>query len=80
MWREVDEQSTRAGLIAKDAEVLEMAFTARELVVRGNADAQHWIDASIARMQTKSGQDLLAIINDSDPCEWWKRVWESDDT
>ncbi len=74
MWREVDEQSTRAGVIAKDAEVLEMAFTARELVVRGNADAQKWIDDSIPRMKTESGQELLAIVNGSDPCEWWKRI------
>lgn len=80
MWCEVDERSTRAGVIAKDAEVLEMAFTARELVVRGNADAQKWIDASIARMKTESGQELIAIINDYDPCEWWKRIWQPDPT
>ncbi|MBC8872102.1 MAG: HD domain-containing protein [Planctomycetes bacterium] len=80
MWREVDERSTGAGVIAKDAEVLEMAFTARELVVRGNADAQKWIDASIARMKTESGQKLLAIVNDSDPREWWKRIWGLDAT
>ncbi len=80
MWCQVDEQSTRAGQIAKDAEILEMAFTARELVVRGNADAQRWIDASIPRMKTKSGQELLAIVNDSDPCEWWKRIGTVDET
>ena len=80
MWREVDEQSTEAGVIAKDAEILEMAFTARELVVRGNEDAQIWIDALIPRMKTKSGQELLAIVNDSDPCEWWKRIWKADST
>lgn len=80
MWREVDERATRAGVIAKDAEVLEMAFTARELVVRGNPDAQKWIDSSIARIETKSGQQLLAIVNDFDPCEWWKRIWQLDAT
>lgn len=80
MWRQVDERSTEAGVIAKDAEILEMAFTARELVVRGNTDAQRWIDASIPRMKTKSGQELLAIVNESDPCEWWKRIRALDAT
>jgi len=80
MWREVDECSTQAGIIAKDAEVLEMAFTARELVVRGNADAQKWIDSSFGRIKTDSGQELLAIVNGSDPREWWKRIWQSDAT
>jgi 5'-deoxynucleotidase YfbR-like HD superfamily hydrolase len=23
--------------------------------------------------------DLLAIVNDFDPCEWWKQIWEPDD-
>ena len=32
-----------------DAEILEMTFTARELVVKGNTDAQKWIDSSISK-------------------------------
>jgi 5'-deoxynucleotidase YfbR-like HD superfamily hydrolase len=74
MWKEVEEGSTEAGVIAKDAEILEMVFTARELVVRGNTDAQSWIDSSRARMRTASGKELLELITDSDPSEWWRRV------
>jgi putative hydrolase of HD superfamily len=75
MWKQVDEQSTQAGKIAKDAEILEMAFTARELVVRGNRDAQAWIKSSAKRMKTKWGRKLLKIVNKSDPGEWWKGIW-----
>jgi putative hydrolase of HD superfamily len=74
MWTEVEEGSTEAGVIAKDAEILEMVFTARELVVRGNTDAQSWIDNSRARMRTASGKELLELIKESDPSEWWRRV------
>jgi len=56
------------------------AFTARELVVQGNADAQNWIDDSMSRMKTKSGQELLTMVSDSDPCEWWKRMWKPNGT
>jgi 5'-deoxynucleotidase YfbR-like HD superfamily hydrolase len=74
MWKEVEDGSTEAGVIAKDAEVLEMVFTARELVVRGNTDAQSWIDSSRARMRTASGKELLELVIDSDPSEWWRHV------
>ena len=76
MWKEVEEGSTEAGIIAKDAEILEMVVTARELVVRGNTDAQSWIDSSKARMRTAAGKALFELINDSAPSEWWRRVCE----
>jgi putative hydrolase of HD superfamily len=74
MWKEVEEGSTEAGIIAKDAEILEMVFTARELVVRGNTDAQSWIDGSRPRMRTASGKELFELIKDADPSEWWRRI------
>jgi putative hydrolase of HD superfamily len=74
MWKEVEEGSTEAGVIAKDAEILEMVFTARELVVRGNSDAQSWIDGSRSRMRTASGKELFELIKNSNPSEWWRRI------
>jgi putative hydrolase of HD superfamily len=74
MWRAVEEGDTEAGQLAKDAEILEMVFTARELVIRGNTDAQQWISSSRRRLKTKSAQELLEIIDKADPAEWWKRV------
>ena len=74
MWKEVDTQSTTAGALAKEAEILEMVFTARELMVHGNQDARLWIDTAAPRIQTQSGRKLLELINAADPGEWWKRV------
>jgi len=74
MWEEVERADTEAGRIAKDAEILEIAFTARELVVRGNTDAQEWIKSLRARLQTTSALALLDAIDCADPSEWWKRL------
>jgi len=51
-----------------------MAFTARELVVRGNKDAQSWIDGIRTRLHTMSAKEILEIINKSDPGIWWKKL------
>ena len=74
MWNEIENANTKAGRIAKDAEILEMAFTARELIVRGNKDAQFWIDGLRSKLRTKSGKDLLEITNKSDTGAWWKNL------
>ena len=74
MWNEIENTNSTAGRIAKDAEILEMAFTARELIVRGNKDAQSWINGLRSRLHTKSGRGLLEIINKSDPGAWWKKL------
>lgn len=74
MWDEVERGESEAGRIAKDAEILEIAFTARELVVRGNADAQEWIRNLRARLRTPAALALLDTAEHADPCEWWKRL------
>jgi putative hydrolase of HD superfamily len=74
MWEEVEEANTEAGRIAKDAEILEIAFTARELVVRGNTDAQEWIKSLRSRLRTPWAKALLDLIDRSDPSEWWKSL------
>ncbi|MCU0610790.1 MAG: HD domain-containing protein [Candidatus Eisenbacteria bacterium] len=74
MWRDVEYADTEAGRIAKDAEILEIAFTARELVVRGNTDAQGWIESLRPRLKTTSAKTVVEIANRADPSEWWKRL------
>ncbi|HMO02534.1 MAG TPA: HD domain-containing protein [Oligoflexia bacterium] len=74
MWLEVELGETEAAIIAKDAEILEMVFTARELVVKGNKQAQEWIDSSRQRLKTKTAKELLEEVNGADPSEWWKEI------
>jgi 5'-deoxynucleotidase YfbR-like HD superfamily hydrolase len=74
MWQEVETGSTPAGRLAKDCEILERAFTARELVFYGNSEAQAWIDAVAARLKTNSAKELIKTLDGADPNEWWKRT------
>jgi putative hydrolase of HD superfamily len=76
MWEEVESRSTPAGKIAKDADILEMAFTARELVVGGNPAAQRWIDDVRPLLKTDSAKRLLDILDTADPSEWWKSIFD----
>lgn len=74
MWREVEEAKTPAGKLAKDAEILERAFTAHELVFKGNKEAQAWIDAVVPRLQSETAKQIINSLQGSDPNEWWKRA------
>jgi len=40
LWQQVEERSTPAGIIAKDADLLEQAFTAKEYLEQGYAATQ----------------------------------------
>jgi putative hydrolase of HD superfamily len=80
MWDEVESRSTTAGTIAKDADILEMAFAARELVVRGFPDAQAWIDAVRDRLKTDSAKRWLEILEKADPSDWWKSIFKGNYT
>ena len=74
MWLDVDNRATPAGNIAKDADYIEMAFRAKELITQGHPDAQLWIDGIRDSLVTDSAKRLLAALEAADPNEWWKRV------
>ena len=74
MWKEVEEQSTPAGRIAKDADRLEMAFRARELMKQGQADAKEWFDGVGPLLKTNAAKDLYAALAQVDPHDWWKNL------
>ena len=75
MWHEVETRQTKAGIIAKDADALEMALMARELVVQGNHEAQAWIDAVEKLLKTESAKRLFELLKIADPHQWWKDVY-----
>ncbi len=71
MWNEVEERSTEAGRIAKDADLVEQAFTAKEYLELG-FKTQQWIDAVEERVQTESAKKLVAEMKKSDSGDWWQ--------
>ncbi|MFH1565305.1 MAG: HD domain-containing protein [bacterium] len=65
-------RDTKEGIIAQDADWLEMAVSAREFIVLGYSGMQNWIDNVEKAVETKSAKRLIKIIKNADPNDWWK--------
>ncbi len=71
LWRRFEEQDGEAAVIARDADLLEMAATARAYTAAGYADAGRWLDAVEGRLQTRSARRLFDALLDVEPHTWW---------
>lgn len=69
-FHEFEERDTKEGLIAKDADYLELAFQAKEYVENGNRGAQAWIDSIETLLKTESAKKLLAEMKSTSFNEW----------
>lgn len=78
LWKETDERSTTAGIIAKDADLLEQAFTGKEYVEKGYQFAQNWIDNVRATLKTPSARKLLDTLVKKDSNDWWQDLKKLD--
>jgi len=74
MWQEVEQAETDAGKIAKDADALEMAFTAKLLISQGYEGAQKWMESAAESLRTESAKRLFESLCDADPDEWWQNI------
>jgi putative hydrolase of HD superfamily len=72
MWKRVESRSTQSGTVAKDADLVELAITAKEYIEIGHQGAQEWIDNAAPRVRTESAKKLLAAIPHSNSKAWWK--------
>lgn len=71
-WNEVHERKTVAGVIAKDADYLECAFTAKEYAEQGHDFADDWMKNNRAALKTKSAQELFERMIIMDSNDWWQ--------
>ncbi len=72
LWKQVEYKSTQAGVIAKDADLLEQAFTAKEYLEIGYTYAQDWITNIGNALKTESAKRLLAELHLSNSNNWWQ--------
>lgn len=72
LWEETEEGKTHAGLIAKDADLLEQACAAKEYVETGYKEAQNWIENIEKKLKTQSAKKLLSKIKKTNFTHWWK--------
>lgn len=72
LWSEFQQRSTHDGVIAKDADWVEMAVSAREYIVEGYAAMQNWIDNVALAVETKTAKQWVADLQTADPFAWWQ--------
>lgn len=77
LWDQIDKKNTLAGIIAKDADLLEMATTAREYERMGYSGARDWIERTERYLKTSSAKQLLQALQERHPDAWWKKLKES---
>lgn len=72
LWRQDHRRDTAGGIIAKDADLLEMAATAKEYLERGYASVQDWLDNISGALKTESARKLFMALKDTGTTEWWR--------
>ncbi len=72
LWKQIEHKDTKAGKIAKDADYLEQAITAKEYMEKGFKYAENWIDNIKKVLRTEKARELLEKIRSSDSNEWWQ--------
>ncbi len=74
LWHQIEEKSTQAGIIAKDADLIEMAVRACEYTALGINAAAEWFDSAALRVRTESAKRLLEVLRDVPPSTWWDGI------
>lgn len=72
LYDEIHTRSTKEGIIAKDADWLETAISAREFIAQGFNGLQNWIDNVRQALQTESARQILKEIEKQETYEWWQ--------
>ncbi len=73
-YHEMEERTTREGIIAKDADYLELAFQARIYQMQGNALMDTWLDNLVLTLKTESAKKLFALLRETSPYEWCRSL------
>ena len=77
-WKQFDERKTPEAIVAKDADRLEWAFTAKEYIEQGYKSAQDWINNVEKALKTDSAKRLLKELKNMDSTSWWHGLKEID--
>jgi putative hydrolase of HD superfamily len=73
---EYNEQRTREGVIARDADILECLIQAKEYHEQGHAQAAHFMRKAPSHLKTKSARTLWRVAKRENISDWWFRLSE----
>ncbi|MFZ3054528.1 MAG: YfbR-like 5'-deoxynucleotidase [Minisyncoccales bacterium] len=70
-FEEIEERGTKEGVIAKDADWLEAAFSAKEYYDLGNSLAMDWINNVGLALETDSAKQIFKEMKETRFTDWW---------
>ena len=65
-----ENRNTKEGIVAKDADWLELAFQAKQYIDQGHLAAQNWIDNVEKALETDSAKELLKEMQKTNFTDW----------
>lgn len=71
LYKEYAEQKTKEAIIAKDADLLECAFTAKEHIEIGYTDCEDWIKNAESLLKTASAKKMMQEMKKTKSSEWY---------
>jgi putative hydrolase of HD superfamily len=74
LWKQMETRQTIVGVIAKDADLLEMAATACEYKKRGFSGAEAWLEKTAQQLTTTSAKELFEVLRQRNPDAWWEHL------
>ena len=74
IMKELFEMKTKAAIIAKDADLLDMIAQAREYMDSGNKYAKEWIPDAKRKLKTKSAKKIAKELAATSSNSFWMRL------
>lgn len=71
-FKEFNKRDTKEGIVAKDADWVEMAMTAKEFSEQGYGAMLDWVDRISEAVETNTAKDLMEKIMTTTSTDWWK--------
>lgn len=75
LHEEFDGRASKEARIAAQADLLQCAVKAKELIDQGNKEAQNWIDNARKRLKAAKARTALKLLNEIEKqssSDWWK--------
>lgn len=70
-FKETEGRTTKEGIVAKDADNLELLLALKEIIDNGNIQAKDWIPPLLKRLKTDSAKKLAKVILKTNYNDWW---------
>ena len=69
---EFNKKESKEAIVAKDADLLELAMQAKEYLELGYQGKQNWLDNIKLAIQTKTGKEMFEAIEKGSMTDWWQ--------